>query len=109
MPMTAVFYECLRVDLMTTLLSSHSRSGVDVEETAGTIYFDLVRSHGSMGKVSMDVVTSAGTAMSHIGPHMRFARVQEVSTAEGWENFKGLFVYFFINLMRNMFISRIHC
>ena len=49
-----------------------------MEETSGTIYFDLVRSHGSLDKVSVDVVTSAGTAASHVGPHMRLARVQEV-------------------------------
>ena len=62
-----------------------------------------------MGKVSMDVVTSGGTAMSHIGPHMRLARVQEVGTVEAWENFKGLFECYFLNLMRNLLINRVHC
>ena len=64
---------------------SRSQSSLDVEETSGTIYFDLVRSHGSLDKVSVDVVTSAGTAASHVGPHMRLARVQVVGMPRFWD------------------------
>lgn len=54
-----------------------------MEETSGTIYFDLVRSHGSLDKVDVDVVTTAGTAMSHVGAHTRLLRVQEVGPGMG--------------------------
>ena len=54
-----------------------------MEETSGTIYFDLVRSHGSLDKVNVDVVTTAGTAMSHVGSHTRLLRVQEVGPGMG--------------------------
>ena len=68
---------------------SRSQSSLDVEETSGTINFDIVRSHGSLDKVSVDVVTSAGTAASHVGPHMRLARVQEVGAGTGfWDGFE---------------------
>ena len=54
-----------------------------MEETSGTIYFDLVRSHGSLDKVNVDVVTTAGMAMSHVGSHTRLLRVQEVGPGMG--------------------------
>ena len=37
-------------------------SSEDVEENAGTIHLDIIRSQGLMGRVSIDVTTNSGTA-----------------------------------------------
>ena len=49
-----------------------------VEENTGTVYFDVIRSLGSLGTVSVDMVTMATTAHAQTGADTDLSVVQKV-------------------------------
>ena len=52
---------------------------MNVEETSGSLYFEVVRSRGSLGSVTVDLVTRRGSATAHAGPHMDLSVIQQVN------------------------------
>ena len=44
-----------------------------------SIHVDVIRSLGTVGVVSVDVVTQSGSAVGQVGPHLHLSRLQTVS------------------------------
>ena len=49
-----------------------------VDALEQTIYLDVVRSLGSAGIVSVDVITQSASAVAQTGPLMHLSKVQQV-------------------------------
>ena len=50
----------------------------DVEENIGTIYFDVIRSLGSLDTISVDMVTIATTAHAQTGADIILSAISQV-------------------------------
>jgi len=53
-----------------------------VEAVEQSIHIDVIRSLGTVGVVSVDVVTQSGSAIGQVGPDLHLSRLQSVSPAE---------------------------
>jgi len=62
------------VDRNTTLLVEAVEQSIDV---------DIIRSLGTVGVVSVDVVTQSGSAIGQVGPDLHLSHLQSVSRARG--------------------------
>ena len=65
-----MFVLLLLIDSNTTLL---------VEAVEQSIPIDVIRSLGSVGVVSVDVVTQSGSAIGQVGPDLHLSHLQSVS------------------------------
>jgi len=54
---------------------------LQVEAVEQSIHVDVLRTLGTVGVVSVDVVTQSGSAIGQVGPDLHFSRLQSVSTA----------------------------
>lgn len=57
-------------------------TSVDVNAVEQTIYLDIVRSLGSVGTVSVDVITQSASAVGQSGPTMHLSTMQEVTQCQ---------------------------
>ena len=51
---------------------------LQVEAVEQSIHVDIIRSLGTVGVVSVDVVTQSGSAIGQVGPHLHLSRLQSV-------------------------------
>lgn len=51
---------------------------MDVEENGETVYLDVLRTRGSLDRISVDVVTTPITASSIAGSAMYLSTIQQV-------------------------------
>jgi len=65
------------VNRNTTLLVEAVEQSIDV---------DVIRSLGSVGVVSVDVVTKSGSAIGQVGPNLHLSHLQSVSLPEIIDN-----------------------
>jgi len=80
------------VNRNTTLLVEAVEQSIDV---------DVIRSLGSVGVVSVDVVTKSGSAIGQVGPHLHLSHLQSVSLPEIIDNsnqrvIQHVAIYFFL-------------
>ena len=71
------------------ILCYHSAGSVAVEEDTGYIEFEVRRSFGAFGEVSVTVATQEGTAVSTEGTFLALDTIQpiESTSAEKWYQF----------------------
>ena len=55
---------------------------LQVEALEQSIHVDVIRSLGTVGVVSVDVVTQSGSAIGQVGPHLHLSRLQSVCPAK---------------------------
>ena len=53
-------------------------TSISVEAVEQTIYFDIVRTFGAVGVVSVDVITQSATAVGQSGPDLYLSVFQQV-------------------------------
>jgi hypothetical protein len=68
---------------------------VDVDAVEQTIYMDIVRSLGSVGTISVDVVTQSASAVGQTGPTMYLSVMQEVVHCQKLVHFSEIKEYRF--------------
>jgi len=69
----------LFIDLSIVVVRNRS---LLVEAVEQSIELDVIRSLGSVGVVSVDVVTQPGSAIGQLGPDLHLSRLQSVSQAQ---------------------------
>ena len=59
----------------------------DVEENVGTVYFDVIRSLGSLDTISVDMVTIATTSHAQTGADIILSVISQVGLTEIYLHF----------------------